>query len=168
MVDIQKVEYIKSFIKNIPDHPAPGILFRDIQPLLSDPVAFEDTIQAMVDLIDFDKVEYFAGIESRGFIFATAMSWICNKGLKLIRKAGKLPPEDLESITYDTEYSSDTIQMKKGWGNIILVDDVLATGGTIRAAEQLATNAGYQVIDSLCLIDIGILKNHDIKCLISY
>lgn len=168
MVGIQKVEHIKSLIKNIPDHPAPGILFRDIQPLLADAQAFEDTIQSMVDLIDINKVEYFAGIESRGFIFATAMSWICDKGLKLIRKQGKLPPKDLVSLEYGLEYGRDVIEMEKGWGNMILVDDVLATGGTIRAAEQLATTAGYQVIDSLCLIDIGILKNHDIKCLISY
>lgn len=161
---------IKDFIKDIPNHPKQGILFRDIQPLLADPQAFEDTIQAMVDLIDrpFDEIDYFVGIESRGFIFATALAWITNTGFKLIRKAGKLPPTNLETISYQTEYSTDTIQMEKGWGNVVIVDDVLATGGTIKAAEELATNAGYQVIDSLCLMDIGILKNHNIKCLISY
>lgn len=160
----------KQFIKDIPDHPKEGILFRDIQPLLADPQAFEDAIQAMTDLIDvpYDQIDYFVGIESRGFIFATALAWITNSGFKLIRKEGKLPPANLETISYDTEYSTDVIQMEKGWGNVILVDDVLATGGTIRASEQLATNAGYQVIDSLCLLDIGILKNHDIKCLVSY
>lgn len=160
----------KEFIKSIPNHPKEGILYRDIQPLLADPQAFEDAIQAMTDLIDvsYDKIDYFVGIESRGFIFATAMSWITNTGLKLIRKEGKLPPNDLETISYDTEYSTDVIQMERGWGNVILVDDVLATGGTIKASERLATNAGYQVIDSLCLMDIGILKNHNIKCLISY
>lgn len=159
---------LTSYIKDVPDFPKQGILYRDIQPLLADPQAFEDAIHQMVDLIDMDDVEYFVGIESRGFIFATAMAWICNKGFKLIRKQGKLPSDDLQTITYETEYSTDTIQMQKGWGNVIIVDDVLATGGTIKAAEQLATDAGYQVIDSLCLIDIGILKNHDIKCVISY
>lgn len=160
----------KQFIKDIPDHPKEGILFRDIQPLLADPQAFEDAIQAMTDLIDvsYDKIDYFVGIESRGFIFATALAWITNSGFKLIRKQGKLPPDNLETISYDTEYSTDVIQMEKGWGNVVIVDDVLATGGTMKASEQLATNAGYQVIDSLCLLDIGILKNHDIKCLISY
>ena len=161
---------LEKFIKEVPDFPKKGIIYKDIQPLLADPQAFEDAIQAMTDLItvSYDKIDYFVGIESRGFIFATAMSWITNTGLKLIRKEGKLPPNDLETISYDTEYSTDVIQMERGWGNVILVDDVLATGGTIKASERLATKAGYQVIDSLCLMDIGILKEHDVNCLIKY
>jgi adenine phosphoribosyltransferase len=158
---------LKSYIKSIEDFPKKGILYRDIQPLLNDARAFEDAIQGMVDLIDIDNVEYFAGIESRGFIFGTAMAWITNKGFKMIRKPGKLPGEIL-SMDYDLEYGSNTLEMEYGWGNTIIVDDVLATGGTIKAAEILATNAGYQVIDSICLLDIGLLKNHNIKCLISY
>ena len=158
---------LKSYIKSIEDFPKKGILYRDIQPLLNDARAFEDAIQGMVDLIDIDNVEYFAGIESRGFIFGTAMAWITNKGFKMIRKPGKLPGEIL-SMDYDLEYGSNTLEMQYGWGNTIIVDDVLATGGTIKAAEILATNAGYQVIDSICLLDIGLLKNHNIKCLISY
>ena len=157
----------KQFIKEVPDFPKKGILYRDIQPLLEDARAFEDAIQGMLDLIDIDKVDYFAGIESRGFIFGTAMAWIANKGFKMIRKPGKLPG-DVLSIDYNLEYGSNVLEMQPGWGNTIIVDDVLATGGTIKAAEELATNAGYQVIDSLCLLDIGLLKNHDIKCLISY
>jgi adenine phosphoribosyltransferase len=158
---------LKQYIKDVPNYPIEGIVFKDIQPLLSDARAFEDAIQGMVDLIDIENVEYFAGIESRGFIFGTAMAWITNKGFKMIRKPGKLPGEKL-SMDYDLEYGSNTIEMQYGWGNTIIVDDVLATGGTIKAAEILATNAGYQVIDSICLLDIGLLKNHNIKCLISY
>lgn len=158
---------LKQYIKDVPNYPIEGIVFKDIQPLLSDARAFEDAIQGMVDLIDIDNVEYFAGIESRGFIFGTAMAWITNKGFKMIRKPGKLPGEIL-SMDYDLEYGSNTLEMEYGWGNTIIVDDVLATGGTIKAAEILATNAGYQVIDSICLLDIGLLKNHNIKCLISY
>ena len=158
---------LKSYIKSIEDFPKKGILYRDIQPLLNDARAFEDAIQGMVDLIDIHNVEYFAGIESRGFIFGTAMAWITNKGFKMIRKPGKLPGEVL-SMDYELEYGSGTLEMEYGWGNTIIVDDVLATGGTIKAAEILATNAGYQVIDSICLLDIGLLKNHNIKCLISY
>ena len=158
---------LKSYIDSIEDFPSKGILYRDIQPLLNDSRAFEDAIQGMVDLINIENVEYFAGIESRGFIFGTAMSWITNKGFKMIRKPGKLPGKIL-SIDYDLEYGSNTLEMQPGDGKVIIVDDVLATGGTINAAKQLATNAGYQVVDLLCLLDIGLLKEHNIKCLISY
>lgn len=161
---------IKSFIKDIPNFPAEGILFRDIQPLLADSEAFYDAIYAMGELIDMKKVDYFVGVESRGFIFAAALASINLKGFKMIRKAGKLPdPEKtLYKVEYNLEYGSAAIEMESGWGNVVIVDDVLATGGTIKAAEHLATFAGYQVVDSLCLIDIGLIKNHKIKCLISY
>jgi adenine phosphoribosyltransferase len=161
---------IKDFIKDIPNYPKQGILFRDIQPLLQDSVAFYDAIYAMGELIDMEKVDYFVGIESRGFIFAAALAAINLKGFKMIRKAGKLPDRgaSLCRTEYDLEYGSDVIEMESGWGNVVLVDDVYATGGTMKAAEELATFAGYQVIDSICLLDIGIVKDHKIKCLISY
>ena len=160
----------KSYIKEVPDFPKEGINFKDIQPLLQDSAAFYDAIYAMGELIDMDKVDYFVGIESRGFIFAAALASINLKGFKMIRKAGKLPDTEsaLFSVEYDLEYGTDRIEMERGWGNVILVDDVYATGGTMKAAEQLADFAGYQVIDSLCLLDIGITKEHKTKCLISY
>lgn len=158
----------KKFIRNVQDFPKEGILYRDIQPLLENPEVFERAIYQMLKKVDLDKVEYFVGIESRGFIFATAMAWAADLGVKLIRKAGKLPGDSLCQVSYDLEYGSASIEMEKGWGNVVIVDDVLATGGTIKGAEKLATTAGYQVIDSICLLDIGILKNHNIKCLISY
>lgn len=158
----------KQLIKPVPDHPQPGILFRDIQPLLEDSEAFFDAIYELGQLVNMEEVDYFVGIESRGFIFASALASINLKGLKVIRKAGKLPPENLHTVIYKTEYSIDTIQMQKGKGKVVIVDDVLATGGTMEAAQQLATDAGYEIIDSICLIDIGILKQHNIKCLISY
>lgn len=161
---------LKEFIRDIPDFPKEGILYRDIQPLLESPEAFEKAIHKLLRQIDLEKVDYFVGIESRGFIFATAMAWVANVGVKLIRKEGKLPNTHtvLQRVEYDLEYGSAAIEMEPGWGNVVIVDDVLATGGTIKAAEKLATNCGYQVVDSLCLIDIGILKKHNIKCLISY
>lgn len=158
----------KSFVKNISNFPIDGILFRDIQPLLENSEVFFDAIYDLGELVDMDKVDYFVGIESRGFIFASALASINLKGFKMIRKAGKLPNNDLCKVEYDLEYGSASIEMQKGWGNVVIVDDVLATGGTIKAAEKLATAAGYQVIDSICLIDIGILKDHNTKCLISY
>lgn len=160
----------KSFIKDIPNFPKEGILFRDIQPLLQDSEAFYDAIYDMGQLIDMEKVDYFVGIESRGFILASALASINLKGFKMIRKAGKLPDTEssLFRVEYDLEYGSDAIEMQGGWGNVVIVDDVYATGGTMKAAEHLASFAGYQVIDSICLLDIGIVKKHTTKCLISY
>jgi len=161
---------LKKFIREIQDFPKEGILYRDIQPLLEDPKAFEKAVYKMLRQIDLEKVDYFVGIESRGFIFATAMAWVADVGVKLIRKEGKLPNTHtpLHRVEYDLEYGSAAIEMEGGKGKVVIVDDVLATGGTIQAARQLATNAGYKVKDCICLVDIGILKEHDIKCIISY
>ena len=160
----------KNYIKEVPDFPKEGILYRDIQPLLQDSVAFYDAIYAMGELIDMEKVDYFVGIESRGFIFAAALAAINLKGFKMIRKAGKLPDRGaaLCRTEYDLEYGSDVIEMESGWGNVVLVDDVYATGGTMKAAEELADFAGYQILDSICLLDIGIVKEHKTKSLIKY
>lgn len=159
---------LKKFIKDVPDFPKKGILYRDIQPLLENQDAFFDAILGMAEMVEIPQ--YWVGIESRGFIFASALSMQYGGGVKLIRKAGKLPDrvEPLHSVEYELEYGKDVIEMKGGWGDVIIVDDVLATGGTIRAAERLCTNAGYQVVDTLCLLDVGLIKKHDIKCLISY
>ena len=158
----------KQFIDDVPNHPKEGILYRDIQPLLAASSVFENACNDMLDLVDFHLTDYYVGIESRGFIFSTALAWAGNRGNLLIRKAGKLPPVDLVTIEYGLEYGRDTIQMKKGSGKVILVDDVYATGGTMTAAKSLCELAGYEVIDTLCLLDIGIVKKHNTKCLISY
>ena len=159
---------LKSFIQDVPDFPKEGILYRDIQPLLENQDAFFDAILGMAELVEIP--DYWVGIESRGFIFASALSMQYGGGVKLIRKAGKLPDtvDTLHSVEYDLEYGSDVIEMKGGSGKVILVDDIFATGGTMRAAERLCSTAGYQVTDALCLLDIGLIKNHDVKCLISY
>ena len=113
-------------------------------------------------------IDYFIGIESRGFIFSSCLALKSGIGNKLIRKKGKLPNNNLVSIDYDTEYSKDSIEIQKGRGNVIVVDDVYATGGTMNAAIKLVKKAGFTIIDTLCLIDIGIIKEHKTKCLISY
>ena len=86
----------------------------------------------------------------------------------MIRKRGKLPNENLAFKRYELEYGSDWIEMKKGKGDVIIVDDVYATGGTMKAAEELCIEAGYNVVGKICLLDIGLIKNHDVKCLITY
>ena len=161
------MSYYKEHIESIQDFPKEGILYRDIQPLLEDNAAFSMAIAEMGKLID--KVpEYWVGIESRGFIFASALSFFYGGGVKLIRKSGKLPNKNLKRVNYSLEYGIDTIEMKSGSGSVVLVDDIYATGGTMKASEELSKICGYDIIDKLCLLDIGIVKDHDIKCLISY
>ena len=159
---------IKSYIKEVPDFPKKGINYKDIQPLLADEQAFFDALYDMGELVDIEKVDYFVGIESRGFIFASALAAMNMKGFKMVRKAGKLPTGDLISMEYGLEYGRDTLEMEKGSGNVVIVDDVFATGGTMKAARLICDLAGYNVVDTVSLIDIGLIQNHDTKCLISY
>jgi adenine phosphoribosyltransferase len=160
----------KQYIESVQDFPKEGILFRDIQPLLEDSEMFYDAVYEMSRLVKIEEVDYFVGIESRGFIFASALALQNNKGFKMIRKEGKLPntKDVLHAVEYDLEYGIDVIEMKPGKGKVVIVDDVYATGGTMEAAEELCKSAGYTIIDKLCLIDIGIKKEHDVKCLINY
>ena len=159
---------LKDYIREVPDFPKKGINYKDIQPLLANDEAMFDALFEMGELVDLEKVDYFVGIESRGFIFASALALLDMKGLKVIRKAGKLPPIDLVTMEYGLEYGRDTIEIEKGSGNVIIVDDIFATGGTMTAASAICKLAGYEVLDTLCLVDIGINKQHDTKCLISY
>lgn len=158
----------KQYIDSIENFPKEGILFRDIQPLLEDSEMFSDAIYEMGRLIKTDEVDYFVGIESRGFIFASALALENNKGFKMIRKEGKLPNPLLHGVNYDLEYGSARIEIKPGKGKVIIVDDVYATGGTMDAAVKLCKDAGYEVLGKICLVDIGIKKEHDVKCLITY
>ena len=156
----------KSFIHDIKDFPKPGITFKDIQPLLANPVVFDSAIKEMSNLVQ--KPDYWIGVDSRGFIMASSLSINTGIGLKLIRKKGKLPPP-VTSISYDLEYGSDIIELQPGKGNVVIVDDVYATGGTMEAAEKLCKEAGYNVIDKLVLIDLCFLHPiTNIKSLIKY
>lgn len=158
---------LKSYIREVPDFPKIGINYKDIQPLLEDEQAFFEALYQMGELVDLTKVDYFVGIESRGFIFASALAAMNMKGFKMIRKRGKLPPGSLITLEYGLEYGRDIIEMEEGIGNVVIVDDVFATGGTMAAASLVAETAGYQVVDEICLLDIGITKR-DVKCVISY
>ena len=160
----------KSYIESVPNFPKKGIIFRDIQPLLENSLAFKYSIKEMGALVSLPDV--WVGVESRGFIFASALSVMFGGGVFLIRKIGKLPNKNLNSISYGLEYGLDTIQMKssKIEKKAIIVDDVLATGGTINAAQKLCEKSNYKVLDILVLIDLGLNPSlsKQVKSLIRY
>ena len=151
---------LKNAITNVPDFPRPGILFRDISPLLRD--HFEATVQALDALLseaEWSDVDALAGIESRGFILGAALAIRRGKGFVLVRKQGKLPPPVVD-VAYQLEYGSGVLEMKRGRGRLLLVDDVLATGGTMSAAAELCERAGYQLKALAALIDLNIVSNY--------
>jgi adenine phosphoribosyltransferase len=145
---------LKRHVVDVPDFPRPGILFRDITPLLRG--QFQPTIDALdglLDTNDWHSVDAVAGIESRGFILAAALAARRGKGFVPVRKQGKLPPPVVD-IAYALEYGSGVLEMQRGAGRLLLVDDVVATGGTMRAAAELCGLAGYEVGALAALIDL--------------
>jgi adenine phosphoribosyltransferase len=143
-------------IVDVPDFPKPGILFRDITPLLR--THFSAVVAALDELFsarEWSEAEAIAGVESRGFILAAALAEKHGKGFVPIRKKGKLPPPVVER-PYALEYGAGVLEMQRSDGRLILVDDVLATGGTLAAAAQLATDAGFRVLHAAVLIDLGL------------
>jgi len=156
---------LKNYINEIPDFPIEGILYKDIQPLLQNSIAFNAAVSEMYYLVN--KPDYWVGVESRGFIFASALAIKYGGGVKLIRKPGKLPNKNIQSVEYKYEYSEGKLEMSMGSGTVVIVDDVFATGGTIEASEELANTCGYDVIDKVCLVDLGI-SSYGIKSVIQY
>jgi adenine phosphoribosyltransferase len=150
---------LRQYIRNVPNFPKPGILFRDIMPLLQD--HFAATIDALHALLPEDRwrdIDAIAGIESRGFILAAGLAQKLNKGFVAIRKQGKLPPP-VVSVPYDLEYGTGVLEMQPGKGRIVLVDDVLATGGTLQAGASLCAEAGYEIEHLLVLIDLKMVTD---------
>jgi adenine phosphoribosyltransferase len=148
---------LKQAIRDVPDFPRPGILFRDIAPLLRD--HFTATLQALDALLSDDEwgeVDAVAGVESRGFILGAALALHRRKGFVLVRKQGKLPPPVVD-VAYDLEYGSSVLEMQRGNGRVVLIDDVLATGGTMSASADLCERAGYQLKALVALIDLRIV-----------
>ena len=159
---VSSVDDLRGLIREVPDFPKPGILFRDITPLLR--THFSAAVEALDDLFDareWAAADAVAGVESRGFILAAALAERRGKGFVPVRKKGKLPPPVVERH-YALEYASGVLEMQRGEGRILLVDDVLATGGTLNASAELATDAGFEVLHAGVLIDLGIAK--DFRC----
>ena len=151
----------KNYITEIPDFPIDGVNFKDISPLLADQETFRS---ALVDMGSRVRLpDYWVGIDSRGFIFASALAVYFGGGVVLARKEGKTPGDKV-SVSYDLEYGSATLEMQKvgmGGGEVVIVDDVLATGGTLKATNELAEKAGYSVVGNLVLVDLKYVPRVD-------
>lgn len=150
---------LKQYVRDVPNFPKPGILFRDIAPLLRD--HFATTVTALSELLssaEWADIDAVAGIESRGFILAAALALRHGKGFVPIRKQGKLPPPVM-NLSYDLEYGSGMLEMHRGAGRLLIVDDVLATGGTLHAAAELAHKAGFDVTRLAVLIDLKLVAD---------
>jgi len=155
---------LKRYIRSIPDWPKKGILFRDITPLLADPKAFAAAVDALCADFTGTGIEYVAAVEARGFIFGAAVAKKFGAGFVPIRKKGKLPFET-ESITYDLEYGTDTLEVHsdaiESQAKVLMVDDLLATGGTMASACKLIEKIGGQVVGIAFLIELTELAGRE-------
>jgi len=157
-------ESLKSLIRGVPDFPKPGILFYDITTLLKDKVGFAKLIDALSEYYLNKDVDVVMGIEARGFIFGPALAYRLNAGFVPIRKPKKLPAKTI-SQTYDLEYGSDTLQVHEDalqpGQRVVIVDDLLATGGTAKASVELAKKLGAEMVGLAFVIELDALKGRD-------
>lgn len=168
---------LESYIRDIPDWPKAGILFRDITPLLGDSKALSIAIDAMCNAFGSSSIDYVAAVEARGFIFGAAVAHKLGAGFIPIRKKGKLPYET-QSITYALEYGTDTLEIHKdavsSGGKVLMIDDLLATGGTMTTACKLVEKVGGRIEAVVCLIELSELggreklADYEIKAVITY
>ena len=170
---------LKDFIRSIPDYPKKGILFRDITTLIKDEKAFTETINQIVEKSKKYKFNKIAAIESRGFVFASAVSYILKKPFIMLRKKNKLPA-DVHSVNFELEYGTATIEVHKDSinenDNVLVIDDLIATGGTAEAAAKLIEISKGKVsafIFVINLFDLGgsellIKKNYNVENLINF
>ena len=172
-------EVIKKFIGDVPDFPVPGVMFRDITPLLADPRAFEDCITHLRNLMpesEFPAIDAIVGIESRGFLFATPIAINSGLPLFLARKKGKLPKPTI-SAKYGLEYGEDELELNMTQSSglkVVIIDDVLATGGTAKATAEMIESLGATVTAIIFLIELenfkgrDVLKKYNVKSLLQY
>lgn len=158
------VEKIKAAIREIPDFPKPGIMFKDITPILKDPLLLNQVIDYFYYQLKDKKVQYVVGIESRGFILGAALAYKLGAGFVPVRKKGKLPGS-VESHEYDLEYGTDTIEMHtdaiEANSRVVLIDDLLATGGTAAASCRLLEKLHAHMVSILFLIELEFLHGRE-------
>ena len=155
---------VEKYIRNIPDFPEPGVIFRDITTVTQNPEGLKMAIDTMADKIRDLDVDVIVGLEARGFIFGMPIAYLLGKSFVLIRKKGKLPCETI-CESYDLEYGKAEIEMHrdsiKPGQKVVLVDDLIATGGTIEAAIRLIERLGGEVVDNLFLVELAGLKGRE-------
>ena len=163
-MDNTQIELLKASIRDVPDFPKPGILFKDITTLIAHPDMFKIAIDGIVDRFRGKGIQKVVGIESRGFIFGAPIAYQLNAGIVPIRKKGKLPYQTI-SVTYNLEYGTDTQQMHADailpGEKVLIIDDLLATGGTVHAAVELATQLKADIVAAAFIIELGFLKGRD-------
>jgi adenine phosphoribosyltransferase len=172
-----EIEAIRALVRDVPDFPQEGIVFKDITPLLADEVAFSSVIDLIVVHFGRGAVDKVVGIEARGFILASPVAYHFGAGFVPVRKKDKLPWAT-ESAEYELEYGSATLEIHKDGiepgERVLIVDDVLATGGTARATAELVERIGGKVVGIACLLELSFLngrsrlEGHDLFTLISY
>ncbi|WP_420562406.1 adenine phosphoribosyltransferase [Thalassobaculum sp.] len=155
---------LKAHIREVPDFPKPGILFYDISTLLAHPAAWKETVDRLAEVIKPFKPDLLAGIESRGFLTAAPLALELGLGFLMVRKKGKLPGPTVP-YTYDLEYGTDTVEIQEGavqpGQRVVILDDLLATGGTLSASVELLRKVGGTVAGGACIMELTFLKGRD-------
>jgi len=159
-----QIEHLQKAVRDVPDFPKPGIVFKDITPILQDPGLFRSAVDQMVAPAREMKVDKIVAIESRGFLFGAPMAYELNAGMVLVRKPKKLPYKTAR-IDYELEYGTDSLEMHVDAINpgdrVLIVDDVLATGGTAKATGQLVEQTGGKLVGFSFFMELEFLKGRD-------
>ena len=171
------MDELKKAIREIPDWPKKGILFYDITTLLKDAVSFQQSVQALIAPYRGAGVDIVVGVEARGYIFAPTVAYVLDAGFVPVRKPGKLPAAT-EKITYDLEYGTDVLEIHKDavtpGQKVLIVDDLIATGGTARATVELVQKLGGQVVGLAFLVELAflngrkMLKGQEVTSILTY
>jgi len=161
---VMDTDALKAKIRHVPDFPKPGILFYDITTLLKDPAAYKEAIDLMLEPYKDEQVDIVVGMESRGFIFSAPLAYLLGAGLVPVRKLGKLPAETI-TVEYALEYGSNTLEIHRdaiGAGQkVLIVDDLLATGGTVKGTIELVERLKGEVVGLAFLVELDFLNGRD-------